>query len=79
MNLFSGLKGRHAMQTCHRCGNQLQSDTPRDVIDEGVYHIYCGWKIRRMIAEKEAVRNIGESYDDTLDKGRGSNPNIPTK
>lgn len=42
------------MQRCARCGGVLQSDTPRDVIENRVYHIYCGWKIRRRIEEEQA-------------------------
>lgn len=42
------------MQPCARCGGVLQSDTPRDVIENRVYHIYCGWKIRRKIEEEQA-------------------------
>lgn len=46
------------MQVCKRCGGLLQSDTPRDVIDNEVFHIYCGWKVRRKREEQEAVRSI---------------------
>lgn len=65
------------MQMCNRCGNMLQTDTPRDVFEGGVFHIYCGWKLRRQRAEQEAVRNIdpqkGVQDADTLSKGSGSN------
>lgn len=61
------------MQLCTRCGGLLQSDTPRDVVDDKVYHIFCGWKVRRKREEQEAVRNIsdlaGGDHADTLHKG----------
>ena len=56
MNLFSGR--RQIMQVCNRCGGMLQSTTPRDVYDGGVYHLWCGFKVRRIDAEKKAVRDI---------------------
>lgn len=49
---------REIMQVCNRCGGLLQSTSPRDVFDGGVYHLWCGWKVRRLKAEKEAVRDI---------------------
>jgi hypothetical protein len=44
------LFGSNNLQMCKRCGNQIFSDTPRDVIEGKVYHVYCGWKI---LKEKE--------------------------
>ena len=68
------------MQPCTRCGGLLQSDTPRDVIDDKVYHVYCGWKIRRKIEEQKAVRDIsaGKEGDDadTLHQGARSGSSI---
>ena len=68
------------MQPCVRCGGLLQSDTPRDVIDDKVYHVYCGWKIRRAIEEKKAIRNIsaekGEGHADTLHQGSRSSSGV---
>ena len=59
------------MQMCNRCGGMLQSYTPRDLFENGVYHIYCGWKLRRQKEEQEAVRNIGVQDADTLHQGGG--------
>jgi hypothetical protein len=53
MNLFSGLKGRHAMNLCAKCGGMLQTVDPRKVEDGRVYHPNCWWQV-----EQEAVRNI---------------------
>ena len=68
--------GRQIMQMCNRCGGMLEATTPRDVIDGGVYHVYCGWKLRQQRAEQEAIRNInpdkGERHANTLPKGNGS-------
>ena len=65
------------MQMCNRCGGMLQSDTPRDLFENGVYHVYCGWKLRRQKEEKEAVLNIGVQDADTLPQGSGGTPGIP--
>lgn len=65
------------MQVCNRCGGLLQSDTPRDVFDGGVYHIFCGWKLRRKKEEQEAVRNIkGVSDANTLHQGSGGGADV---
>jgi len=80
MNLFSGLKGRQIMQVCNRCGGMLQTDTPRDVYAGGVYHVYCGWKLRKQHAEQEAVRNIsadkGVPHADTLPERGGGHTGV---
>jgi len=57
MNLFEGRR-RLTMQPCKRCGGLLQSDTPRDIVEGDVMHIWCGWKVRRARQEQEAVRSI---------------------
>lgn len=66
---------------CNRCEGVLQSDTPRDVYEGGVYHVYCGWKLRRQHAEQKAIRDInadkGETYADTLPPRNGSTPSVP--
>lgn len=68
------------MQPCARCGGVLQPETPRDIIDNKVYHFYCGWKIRRRREEQEAIRNIStkveESHADTLHQGSGSSSGV---
>lgn len=68
------------MQMCNRCGGMLQSDTPRDVYNGGVYHVYCGWKLRRQHAEQEAVRNIsadkGETYANPLPERSGGTDGV---
>lgn len=69
------------MQVCNRCGGMLQTDTPRDVYDGGVYHVYCGWKLRKQHAEQEAVRNIsadkGAPHADTVPEGGGGDTVFP--
>lgn len=59
----------------------LQTDTPRDVYDGGVYHVYCGWKLRKQHAEQEAVRNIsadkGAPHADTVPEGGGGDTGVP--
>jgi len=71
------------MQMCNRCEGVLQSDTPRDVYEGGVYHIYCGWKLRRQHAEQKAIREInpdkGETYADTLPQGSGGAASVPAQ
>lgn len=46
------------MQVCNRCGGMLQTTSPRDVYEGGVYHLHCGFKMRRIDDEKKAVRDI---------------------
>lgn len=57
MNLFEGRR-RLTMQPCKRCEGLLQSTSPRDVFEGGVYHLHCGWKVRRLKAEQEAQQDI---------------------
>ena len=70
---------RNYMQMCNRCGAMLQADTPRDLFEGGVYHIYCGWKLRRQKEEKEALRNKGVNNADTLPKGSRGDASVPRK
>lgn len=54
----------------------MLGDTPRQVIDGKVYHLYCGWK-----TEQEAIRRIsdqlGEDDADPVPKGGGGDATIP--
>ena len=71
------------MQMCNRCEGVLQSDTPRDVYEGGVYHVYCGWKLRRQHAEQKAIRDInahkGGTYADPLPGESGGTTSVPAQ
>lgn len=46
-------------QFCTRCKGVMLGDTPRQIIDGKVYHIYCGWKL-----EQESIRRIPDKLID---------------
>lgn len=60
------------MSRCERCGKWLDTDTPRDFYEGKIYHIFCGWKLRRDDAEKK-----GATHDDPLHPRGGSDPCVP--
>jgi len=62
MGLRQLLVRSQTMQYCERCKGELQPETPRDVIEGKVYHIYCGWKVMRQ-KEWEAVQAIKPTGD----------------
>lgn len=41
------------MHVCQRCGGLLHPTTPRGVIGDKVYHVYCKWKIEQKQAEEK--------------------------
>ena len=62
MGLRQLLTRSQTMQYCERCKKDLQPETPRDVIEGKVYHIYCGWKFKKQ-QEWEAVQAIKPTGD----------------
>ena len=64
---------------CERCKGVMLGDTPREVVDRKVYHLYCHWKMTQGNLPRVPPRlvNLGEDHDDTLREGRGSNPSLP--
>ncbi len=78
MNLF---QGRNMAQFCERCKGVMLGDTPRQIIDGKVYHIYCGWKL-----EQESIRRIpdklidlGGDDADPLPERSGGDISIPSR
>ena len=69
------------MTLCHRCGLQLSAQEPRTVMDGHVYHLYCKWKLEQQAIRRipDRLINLGDDHDDTLHKGRGSNPDVPER
>ena len=63
----------HDVQQCTRCGGMLHSFTPRQIVagHEGVFHLYCAWKLEKELKEQQNADPIRER--------RGSDPSLPSK
>lgn len=48
------------MSTCQRCGRLLKIYDPHDVIDRNVFCLYCGFKMRQLIKERQEKETKGE-------------------
>jgi len=61
------------MQICTRCGGVLQTYTPRKIVagHEGIFHLYCGWKLEQQLKEKIDA--------DKIHQERGFNPSVHSK
>lgn len=61
------------VQQCTRCGGMLHSHTPRQFVagKEGVFHLYCAWKLEKELKEKKDADQVRE--------GRRSDPGVPSK
>lgn len=69
------------MQFCARCQGVMLGDTPRQIMDGKVLHLYCFWKITEGDKPRIPPRlvNLGEDYDDTTHNRGGGGPSLPKK
>lgn len=66
-------------QYCHRCHNTMTPETPRQVLDGRVYHVYCYWKMttgNQPRVPPPLIDLIGDGHANQLQQVTRGNNNV---